>query len=248
MSGKTRGRRLPARVYWVRRLMVLGIATLLVVGIGKMLGGSSDGSSGDDTAQNVAAASQHTQDPVPSSPATGEDATSGKHHGKQADDPVTPVAMPSGACAASDVAITPSVPDPVAGGDISLVLDISSLNTPACTWTMSGKTLALKITSGNDLIWTTTECARAIPQQDMVLRQAQPTRVKLTWDARRSEPGCPVQTAWALPGTYHLHVAALAGQPQDVTFLLTTPSPAELTKTAHPHNGHHGKKKQSTVD
>ena len=228
--------------------MVLGIATLLVVGIAKMLGGSSDGSSGGDTAQNVAATSQHTQGLVPSSPATGDSASSGKHHKKQADDPVTPVVMPSGPCAASDVAIMPSVPDPVAGRDISLVLDISSLETPACTWTMSGKTLALKITSGNDLIWTTTECARAIPQQDLVLRQAQPTRVKLTWDARRSEPGCPVRTAWALPGTYHLHVAALAGQPQDVTFLLTTPSPAEVTKTAHPHNGHHGKKKKSTVD
>jgi hypothetical protein len=247
MTGTT-PRRLPARVYWVRRLMVLGIAALLVVGIAKMLGGSSDGSSGDDTAQNVAARSQHTQGPVASSPATGDSATSGKHHGKQADDPVTPVVMPSGPCAASDVAITPSVPEPVAGRDISLVLDISSLETPACTWTISGKTLALKITSGNDLIWTTTECARAIPQQDLVLRQAQPTRVKLTWDARRSEPGCPVRTAWALPGTYHLHVAALAGQPQDVTFLLTTPSPAEVTKTAHPHNGHHGKKKKSAVD
>jgi hypothetical protein len=55
-----------------------------------------------------------------------------------------------------------------------------------------------------------------------------------------------VRTAWALAGTYHLHVAALAGQPQDVAFLLTTPSPAEVTKTAHPHHGHDGKKK--TVD
>ncbi len=70
--------------------------------------------------------------------------------------------------------------------------------------------------------------------------------MKLTWDARRSEPGCPVRTEWALPGTYHLHVAALAGQPQDVTFLLTAPSPAEITKTAHPHQHHgHGKKKHS---
>ena len=76
--------------------------------------------------------------------------------------------------------------------------------------------------------------------------QAEPTRVRLTWDARRSEPGCPVQTEWALPGTYHLHVAALAGQPQDVTFLLTAPSPAEVTKTAHPHTGTTGTTKKPT--
>jgi hypothetical protein len=245
MSGMTRGR-LPARVYWVRRLMVLGIATLLVVGIAKMLGGSGGGSPSDDTARNVAATSPATQDSGTGGPATnGPSAASTpnrKHHGKRPAHPVTRVAMPSGPCAASDVAITPSVPRPVAGRDISLVLDISSLDSPACSWTMSGKTLALKITSGVDLIWTTAQCARAIPTQDMVLRQAQPTRVKLTWDARRSEPGCPVQTSWAMPGTYHLHVAALAGPPQDVTFLLSAPSPAEVTKTANPHHRHRGKK------
>jgi hypothetical protein len=71
--------------------------------------------------------------------------------------------------------------------------------------------------------------------------------VRLTWDARRSEPGCPTQTEWALPGTYHLHVAALAGQPQDVTFLLSAPSPADVTKTAHPHQSHQHKKKKHQI-
>ena len=53
MNRATR-RRLPARVYWVRRLMVLGIATLLVVGIAQLLGGSSGGSSGPDQATPAA--------------------------------------------------------------------------------------------------------------------------------------------------------------------------------------------------
>jgi hypothetical protein len=211
-----------------------------------MLGGSSDGSSGSDTARNVADTTPLAGDSTSSAPDTLGPSATTKHHKKKAHDPVTRVAMPSGPCEASDVAITPSVPKPVAGSDISLVLDISSLTTPACTWTLSGRTMALKITSGNDLIWTTSECPRAIPTQDLVVRQADPTRVKLTWDARRSEPGCPVRTEWALPGTYHLHVAALAGRPQDVTFLLTAPTPAEVTKTAHPqqHHGHDKKKQQ----
>jgi len=240
---------LPARVYWVRRLMVLGIATLLVVGIARMLGGSSDASSGADTATRAADTSSTTPSPAPGRRSPGVGAASGatKHHRKDAAASATPVVMPSGPCPASDVAITPSVPQPVAGRDITLVLDLSSLNTPACTWRLSGKSLALKITSGSDLIWTTTQCAKAIPTQDVVLRQDEPTRVKLTWDARRSEPGCPVQTQWALPGTYHLHVAALAGPPQDVTFLLTAPTPAQVTRTAHPHNGHHDKKQGSTA-
>lgn len=235
---------LPPRVYWVRRLMALGIAMLLVIGIAQMLGGSSDGSSPPDTASKVADTTPLTDNSTMSALGTnGPSTDASKHHRKNADDPVTRLAMPSGPCKASDVAITPSVPKPVAGGDITLVLDISSVETPACTWSLSGKTMALRITSGNDLIWTSRECPHAIPTHDVVVRQAEPTRVKLTWDARRSEPGCPVQTEWALPGTYHLDVAALAGQPQDISFLLTAPTPDQVTKTVHPHP-HHGHKKK----
>jgi hypothetical protein len=227
--------------------MVLAIAALLVVGMAKLLGGSSGGSP-SDSARTVADTSPTSGSPTPSvGEAQQTGAPSGvrshrRHRTHTSSAPVTRVAMPSGPCAARDVAITPSVPKPIAGRDIDLVLDVSSLNEPACTWTMSGRTMAMKITSGRDLIWTTTDCARAIPTQDLVLRSSAPTRVRLTWDARRSEPGCPVRTAWALPGTYHLEVAALAGQPQDVTFLLTAPTPAEVTKTAHPRLSH-GKKK-----
>jgi hypothetical protein len=247
MSRRTR-HRLPARVYWVRRLMVLGIALLLVVGFAKLLGGGG-GSGGDAAAKVADTTSSLGSDPSSNGPVTSgptDDGGPPRARHSRHDDPVTRPAMPSGPCAASDVAITPSVPKPIAGSDISVVLDISSLETPACTWTLSGTTMALKITSGQDLIWTTAHCAKAIPTQDLTLRQADPTRVRLTWNARRSEPGCPAQTQWALPGTYHLHVAALAGQPQDVTFLLTAPSPAHITRTAHPHSHRHKKKQQQT--
>ena len=251
MTGLTRGR-LPARVYWFRRLLVLGLAMVLVVGIARLLGGSSNGSSGPDRATQVADTGSPTRTPTATSPttpgtttSTGAQPTSGKTtHPGGAD--TTASALPSGPCAPDDIAITPSVPHPIAGGDITLVLDVSTVTSPACTWTLSGRSLALKITarcrphspcadSGTDLIWTTVQCARTIPTEDLVLRNTAPTRVKLTWSARRSEPGCPRLTQWALPGTYHLHVAALAGHPQDLTFLLSAPSPAEVTRTAQPH-------------
>jgi hypothetical protein len=240
MAGMTR-RRLPARVYWVRRMMVLGVAVLLVVGVARLLGGSSDASSGPDRAARVA----DTADPSVT-PSTRAPATTGTkpHTSAIADDPVTPVVMPSGPCSPADIAITPSVPKPIAGSDITIVLDLSTLTTPACSWTLSSRTLAMKITSGNDLIWTTVQCRRSIPTQDLVLRSADPTRVRLTWNARRSEPGCPRATTWALPGTYHVHVAALAGAPADTAFLLSKPSPADVTRTAHPkqHDGKGTKK------
>ena len=88
------------------------------------------------------------------------------------------MAMPSGPCAADDIAITPSVPHPIAGSDIALVLDVSTITVTRLHWKLSGRTLALKITSGADLIWTTVQCARSIPAQDLVLRSTQPTRVQ----------------------------------------------------------------------
>jgi hypothetical protein len=224
--------------------MVLGIALLLVVGIARLLGGSSDGSSGPDRATRVAAtSSSDTTGPSP----TGTGRARHHHHAHVSVTP-SPVAMPSGPCADNDVAITPSVPHPIAGGDIDLVLDISTITSPACDWTLSGRTLALKITSGRDLIWTTVQCAKAIPTEDLVLRNSAPTRVKLTWNARRSEPGCPGVTDWAKLGTYHLQVAALSGQPQDVTFALVAPSPPEVTKTVHPHRHHRAHRHHKKID
>ena len=229
----TRGR-LPARVYWVRRVMVLGVAVLLVVGIARLLGGSSDASSGADRAATVA----DTADPSSTSRKAPTTTHQRAHHRATSDDgaaaPEPRAPAPSGPCPADQVTITPSVPKPIAGSDITIDLDVTTLDTPACTWTLSSRTVAMKITSGSDLIWTTVQCRRSIPAQDLVLRLGDPVRVKLTWDARRSEPGCPAQTKWALPGTYHVHVAALAGQPQDVAFLLDAPSPADVTRTAHP--------------
>ena len=234
MAGRTRGR-LPARVYWVRRLMVLGIATLLVVGIAKLLGGSSDASSGPDQARPAAATSvPPTNGPVTSPTASTTSAWGGGHWHRQS---ASPVVMPSGPCPDDDVSIAPSVKHTIAGQDVKLVFYIATLTTPACTWKLSGTSLALKITSGPDLIWTSVQCSRLIPTENLVLRQGAPTRVTMVWDARRSGPGCPAQTDWALPGTYHLHVAALAGKPQDVTFVLGLPTAPTVTKTAHPH-GH----------
>ncbi len=237
MTGMTRGP-LPARVYWVRRLMVLGIAALLVVGIAQLLGGGGGGA--PVRATPVAQTSRHSPAPRPTGAATTVP-SGGVYSGtpEPVTSPTTAAVLPSGPCRAADLSVTPSVPRPVAGRDVSVVLDVQSVTSPACYWHLSGKSLALQITSGPDLIWTTVQCARMLPKEDLVVRNTQPTRVKLTWDARRSQPGCPRLTPWALPGTYHLKVAALGGRPQHTTFALVAPTAPEVTRTAQPKTKHH---------
>jgi hypothetical protein len=236
MTRMTRGR-LPARVYWVRRALVLGTAVVLVVAIAHLLGGSSNGSSGPDTAARVSETTGPSSDGTPSDTTGSDPLTTETTKTPKNGHTKTPVVQPSGPCKPDDIQITPTVPKAIAGQDVTLVLDLQTISEPACTWTLSGSTLALKIAKGPTLIWTTVQCARAIPTQDLVLRSEAATRVKLTWDARESEPGCPEQTSWALPGTYHLHVAALAGKPQDTMFELSAPPTPQVTRTAKPH-GH----------
>ncbi|GAA4722383.1 hypothetical protein GCM10023350_00610 [Nocardioides endophyticus] len=243
---------LPARVYWTRRIMVLGTALLLVFAIARMLGDSSDASSsGGDGAARLSAdssSSAATEDlsSTPSASATKK-GKPGKGTGPTQTGPTqtgptqtqssqAPVlAQPEGTCTGSDIAVTPSVENAVGGRDVMVVLQLRTMSSPACTWRISPDTLTLGITSGDDAVWSSRECRRAIPRQDVVVRKDVTTKVGVVWkDAKRSDEECSSLTDWASPGWYHATAAALGGEPSDVQFELTTPTAATVTVTATP--------------
>ena len=232
MSGLTRGP-LPARTYWVRRAMVLGTAVLLVFGIARALGAGSDASSSPEAqarAKQVAAAPTTTVDLPDPAPTATENGRSKKN----AEEKVVPLAEPDGPCDDEDVAVTPTVKNPVAGADVTFVLELRTIFSEACTWEVSPETLTLKVTSGDDEIWTSRECPHAVGHQEITLRRDHTTKVDVTWDARRSDEECSRLTKWALPGWYHVAAAALAGEPSDVQFELERPEREHVTKTVEP--------------
>lgn len=233
MSSMTRGP-LSAGVYWRRRLAVLGVAVLLVVGLARVLGAGSDGSSGDDGKASLADApassatspAGNTSD-IPSTPRT----------------PTTPAAptttapaVPTGPCEDSDVAVTPEVGEAIGGPQhgVTIQLQVRSISEEACTWKVSPSTLSLKITSGSDDIWSSRECPRVIPQQRVTVRRAESTTLGVVWNSRRSDEECSRLTEWAAPGWYHVSAAALGGEPSEVQFELTAPPPVVITQTVEP--------------
>jgi hypothetical protein len=248
MTSLTRGP-LPAGVYWRRRLVLLTLAGLLVVLLARLLGGGSDGSSGDDRATQVSAERTGSTDTSPhrsgspTAPTSSRSHTPGRGHGSnqpghgQSTSAAPVLAEPDGPCADGDVAVTPSVEHAVAGRDVFVVLKLRTLSSAACTWRVSARTVTVKITSGRDDIWSTRECPHAVPAHDVVVRRDVTTSVGITWNARRSDEHCTKQTAWALPGFYHVAAAALAGEPSDLQFELTTPNAPVITHTASPHPG-----------
>ncbi|MDI6909469.1 hypothetical protein [Nocardioides sp.] len=229
MPALTRGP-LPARVYWVRRLLVLGTATLLVVAIARLLGGGSDAAS-DPGAQLVADGSPTAT--LTEQPTTTESARKPGKRASRSQEPV--LAQPDGPCANEDVAITPKVENAVAGRDVRVVLQLRTLTSDACTWRVSRDSVTVNITSGKDRIWTSRDCPAAIAPRDVIVRKAVTTNVAMVWpQAKRSADGCTRFTGWAMPGWYHVTAAPLGGEPSDLQFELTTPVAGTITKTVTP--------------
>ena len=241
MSSVTRPRGpLGQRVYWTRRLIVLALAFGLVFGIAHLLGGGSDGKSGGDTASPVvadASSSSPTTSETTSRPTSGPTTrlTSGPTGTKPPKTNTSPpLAQPDGPCSDDEVVVTPVLSSPVAGSPVAVGLEISSIDSAACTFRVSSSTVVVKLISGDDFIWSSQECPKSVPAVDVVARSSLPAKVNVYWSGRRSNETCSTTTDWARAGWYHAIAAALGGEPTDVQFELALPIGETVTKTASP--------------
>lgn len=236
--------RLPARVYWFRRSLVLLTVLALVFAIGRLLNG---GSSPAHTAVEAAATPSSTPSASPAAGLAGpmplRPVGTGAVQPSATGSPVV-LAAPSGPCAVDEITVTPSVPSADAGGKVSLVLELTGIR-PACTFSVTSKTVVAKVTSGKDRIWSTQDCPHAISASTVVVRSAAPTKVVVPWSGRRSDDDCSRSTSWALPGYYHLTAAAIGSEPATAQFRLGVPPRPVVTKTAHPKKK---KQKQAVVE
>ncbi len=242
MTSMTRGP-LPARVYWTRRLLLVSVVVGLVltgVGVVKLAGG-------DPGTPEQARLAGSTTDPSdegaagePDDEPTGR-VKNGRGEGdgpgkKQRQDRGPVLASPEGPCVDRDIGVTPIARKTVAGDPVTFTLQLRSILSAACTWEVSPDSLTVKVRSGDDDIWFSTDCRRSIPTQDVVLRNNTTTEVEVTWSARRSDDGCTRYTDWAMPGWYFVEAAALAGEPSNLHFQLTRPEPDVVTETVPPEN------------
>lgn len=232
MSGTRPRRRLPARVYWFRRLLVLGIACALVFGVSRLVAWGSDGSPKPSAAPAATAASP-TSTPAAVSTADAVPTTLPTAGGKS--QTAVPLAEPTGPCRDNDVRVKPAMQDNAyAGGEVSLTLALSTVTSPACTWKVSADTVAVKLTSGSARIWSSQDCRTSVPDKTLVLRNVQATLVDVTWSGRRSDAECSRTTQWAEPGNYVVEAAAMGADPESEQFRLLPPAPVTITPTPTP--------------
>ncbi len=237
MSPAVRPRRpLPARVYWVRRGLVLSVALGLVFGIAHLLGGTGSEPAGEAAQVVGAAADSAPSKAQPLSTADAEPRTrQGKRHRPKATKTETPLAEPSGPCVPSDVVATPKVKGTAyAGHRVTIRLNLTTLESPACTWRVAPSSLAVKLVSGSDRIWSSQDCPVSVPTTDVVVRKDHPAKVDVRWHGQRSDSTCSRTTNWAQPGWYHVQAAAFGAEPVDVQFELRPPVPVTITPKPKP--------------
>lgn len=210
-------------MYWRRRVFVLGTAFALVFVIARWLTGSSDGRSEDDAVAEQAGAQVQATGTVTAGQSSATATATVSPSGRKSASPT--LAAPEGTCAASDIAVTPSVAKGAeAGDDVTLRLSLQTLESEACTWQVSRSSLTVKISDGSDELWTTQHCPGAVPSESVVVRRAVATVVELTWNAKESAARCSQRTAWVLPGDYTIAAASLGGEPAEADFTLVRPA------------------------
>jgi hypothetical protein len=222
-------RRLPARIYWFRRSLVLATALAMVFAVARLLGsgGGDPGSATPAAADLGGSTATANAGPLGPRPLNGSKATA---TGKP---PPTALAQPDGPCALDEITVTPVMGSAVAGAQVGLTLELTGTR-PACTFDVSSGSLVAKVVHGDTRIWTSQQCRRSVPKQSVVVRSALATTVQVNWSGRRSDDKCSRAAGWAFPGHYRVVAAVVGSEPGEAAFQLKSPPRPVVTKTIQP--------------
>jgi hypothetical protein len=227
--------RLPARVYWVRRGLLIAVL-LLVVSLlwwtaGRVFGGGEPGSSASSNAPAAGDGSGAGGSGGGGGPGGGattgqsDNQTGGRHPAKHHKTHHKPahhqLVAPSGPCGPDDVAIAVQVHDVKAGHSNPVTLKLTSVGTPACTLAITADTLALRITSGSDVVWSSDDCPNDVLARELTVRATQPTSYTFDWNGRRSTETCAQPGNLANPGGYWAEAALIGADVHRAYFDVT---------------------------
>jgi hypothetical protein len=191
----------PARVYWIRRLVVLGALFLVVVLLWSMLARGGGGGAEDEP------------DAGDAEPASDSDETT-------ADDETT--AANGRTCAAADLtlAVAADAQTYAAGVQPVFTVTITNTSTSSCAVDAGDAARELLVTSGTDRVWSSLDCAGDAAERLLLLPAETADSVAVTWPRIRSAEGCTAGLPEPRPGTYHVVAKLLGAESADTVFTL----------------------------
>ena len=191
---------LPPGVYWRRRAV-----TLLAVVLAGVLLTRACGADGEPrTTLSPSPSPTTTASRPPRTPAPSPTAS--------------PLPTAVGRCRPSNLVVNARADDDLypAGRRPVLTIGVRNTGSAPCTFDVGQANREIRVTSGNDRIWSSDDCSPGGAAQLATLRPgAAPTEFSVTWSRKRSAPGCPAGLRDAAPGTYRVtgRFGELVGEP-----------------------------------
>lgn len=191
-AGSAERHHVPLTVFWQRRALVGIIAAALVVGLTIGFASWRNRTALADPGPALSASNQpgtaSTPDPDPAT-AGPREATAAPNQA-----PVT--------CDVAQLVLRVSGPARVKAGDeASLVVTFTNIGSEGCILPLNAATFVLRITSGADEIWKSTDCDGWGPDSSTLLAPGQTLEWTKTWNRHRSDR-CTVVADDLRPGTY----------------------------------------------
>ncbi|WP_263731243.1 hypothetical protein [Cellulomonas sp. SG140] len=204
----TTSRRLPARVYWVRRAVVLGVPLVLLLLVLVVIHPWAGKAADRAAARAPVTTSATTSAAAPAAPASPSP---------------TPTPTPSlrggvGDCQPAQLALglTPTAVDVPAGVSPTFTVTIKNTGTAPCLVDAGDAYREVVITSGADRVWSSKDCVAAnAPRRTLLLAAGQSDTTQVPWNRVRSAAGCPGGLSRPGTGTYQatLNLAGATGGP-----------------------------------
>ncbi len=184
----------PVTVFWQRRavvgLVLLALILGLTIAITSWRNRVAVADSGSvATTRETANPASSSSDPSASAPTAAPSTEA-------------PPAAPAISCDVAQLVVRLSGPERVkAGTEAGLVTTFTNVGHEACTLPLNSSTFMLKVTSGTDEIWKSTDCVGWGPDSATALAAGQTLEWTTSWNRHRSNK-CQVVSGDLRPGTY----------------------------------------------
>ena len=196
----------PARVYWVRRLLVAVVLLALLAALWSWWGGRSS----DDVVAEPKPSGSAT--PTPSVEPSGTPSDSG-----------SPSAPASKECADSEIAVTVRTDRPTYTPDQNpnFAVIVTNTGTRSCERNVGQDALELSVrTAKGDRVWSSDDCSAGGDPDVQTLAPGKAVDQVVNWPRRTSKPGCPTPAGTAGAGQYQLTGRAGTASSTPVEFTL----------------------------
>ncbi|MET0931074.1 MAG: hypothetical protein ABWX74_16250 [Aeromicrobium sp.] len=214
-------RRMPAEIYWRRRLLLVALVILVVWGVLQVTdrGGDDEPAAAATTATPTPSATPTPTVTTPPAPMV---------------DGLVDVALTTAAkaCDPERIRITPTVRGgQLTKGPVDIGLVVSSTQSGPCTLTPEDAEAIAVISANGTPIWDSTVCKTSLLATPIAVSPEWATLATVQWTGRGSGSQCTTNEGWATPGTYAIQIGTLGGEPGKATFTLD-PRPAAPKTTA----------------